>query len=176
MAIAFREEEFGEALKDFIGQIIATDYAEEPFDMKGAPGITRKGKVLCIKIGTDAYDKDQFEWYPPSNVKKTKWNYFIEALNTTGAMKDISIAGKTEDERMKSFAQSLLGMKFRLQEQECESLVKEKGVTKRFNIMLPVEYLGKAAIEPTAASVKQATIGETAPGEPVTTPPKEGID
>jgi len=211
MAIAFRDEEFGEALKDFVGQIVATDYAEEPFDMKGAPGITRKGKVLCIKIKTDVYDKEQYEWYPPSNVKKTKtgklqvsyrawtedwqayrihfclkrpiteaelsrlpvvkWQYFVEALNATGAMKDISIAGAKDDERMTSFAQSLLGMKFRFQEQECESLVKEKGgVQKKFNMTVPVEYLGKTPIE-AAAAVKQTTIGE-----PATTASPGGVD
>lgn len=169
--IAFAPEEFGEALKDFEGQIVAVDYADEPFGMKGAPGIQRTGKVLCTKIRTDAYEKDQFEWYPPSNVKKTKWAYFIEALNETGAMRDVDTAGKTGDEQMQSFAKSLLGMKFRYQERECESLVKEKGgAQKKFNLLVPVEYLGKAAIEE-APRVRQTTVGEavseTGTGEPV---------
>lgn len=188
--IAFKTEEFGEALKDFVGQIVATDYALEPFEMKGAPEITRKGKVLCIQVRTDVYDKDQYEWYPPSRVKKTKpvlepsrrrvttlflgfkehpaseqlsgvkWAYLIEALNAVGAMKDIAIGGANDDERMTSFAKSMLGMKFRWQEQECESLVKERGgAQKKFNLLVPVEYLGKTAIE-AAATVRQATIGE----------------
>ena len=222
--IAFKTEEFGEALKDFVGQIVATDYALEPFGMKGAPEIKRKGKVLCIQIRTDAYEKDQFEWYPPSRVKKTKtasehpvltsgcsyrlsahfggrysaagvipvepsrrgggapvlgfrtpppasnlagviWAYFIEALNAVGAMKDVSIAGASDEERMASVAQSLLGMSFRWQELECESLVKERGgAVKTFNLLTPIEYLGKTAIE-AAPEVRQATIGETV-GEP----------
>jgi len=167
--IAFKTEEFGEALKDFEGQIVAVDYAEEPFGMKGAPGITRAGKVLCVQVRTEVYEKPQYEWYrkrlalflhnPPSRVKKTKWAYLIEALNEVGAMKDVSMGGKTDDERMKSFAQSLLGMRFRFQELECESLVKESGVPKKFNIMLPVEYLGRKAIEE-APVVRQAVIGE----------------
>jgi len=157
--IAFKTEEFGDALKDFTGQIVAVDYAEEPFGMKGAPGIRRAGKVLCIRIRTEAYEKEQFEWYPPSRVNKTKWAYLIEALNETGAMKDVSMSGVNDDERMKSFANSLLGMRFRFQEQERESLVKEAGVTKKFNITLPVEYLGRAAIEE-APVVRQAMIGE----------------
>jgi len=158
-SIAFKDEEFGEALKDFVGQIVATDYADEPFGMKGAPGIQKRGKVLCIQIKTEVYEKPQYEWYPPSAVKKTKWQYFIEALNATGAMKEIVTGGTNDSERMKNFAQSLLGMKFRFQEQECESLVKEKGMVKKFNMTLPVEYLGKSAIEK-AVEVRQTQIGE----------------
>lgn len=169
-SIAFKTEEFGEALKDFVGQIVATDYALEPFGMKGAPDISRKEKVLAIQIQTEAYDKPQYEWYPPTRVKKTKWQYLIEALNQVGAMKDISIAGANDEERMKSFAQSLLGMTFRFQEQECESMVKLKGGgQKKFNLIIPVEYLGKKPIE-AAATVRQATIGEA-----VGAPPSEGV-
>ena len=158
--IAFKPEEATDALKEFVGQIVATDYSEEPFGMKGAPGIKRTGKVLCIQIRTDAYEKLQLEWYPPSRVKKTKWLYFIEALNTTGAMRDISIAGKDDEERMQSLARSLLGMTFRFEEQEFESLVRLKGGEfKRFSVLVPVEYLGKKPIEP-VPEVKQATIGE----------------
>lgn len=217
-SIAFKTEEFGEALKDFVGQIVDVDYALEPFGMKGAPEITRKTKVLAIQIRTPEYDKDQYEWYPPSRVKKTKpvsicfvfrvrirdistwvgsylrsrtggllsvtqsypsgfptgvkWAYFIEALNATGAMREVSIAGANDEERMQSMAKSLLGMEFRFQEVECESLVKLKGgEPKTFNLLTPVEYLGKKAIE-AAPEVRQATIGEAvgepAPGEVAT--------
>ncbi len=97
---------------------------------------------------------------PPSKVKKTKWLYFIEALVQTGAMKDINPAGATDDERMSNFAQSLLGMKFKWEERECESLVKVKGgELKKFSVLLPVAYLGKAPIEK-VPEVKQTTIGE----------------
>ena len=170
MSIAWKPEEATEALKEFVGQIVEVDYSEEPFGFKGAPDIQRRGKVLAVRIRTDAYEKDQYEWYPPSRVKKTKWLYFIEALNETGAMRDVSIAGRNDEERMQNFAQSLLGMVFRWREVECESLVKVKGGDfKKFNLLLPVEYLGKKPIEE-VAQVKQATIGE-----PVSEA-KEGID
>ena len=160
MAIAFKQEEFGEALKDFIGQIVDTEYSLTPFGFKGAPEIKRAGKVLAIMIRTGTYEKEQFEWYPPSRVKKTKWAYLIEALNAVGAMKDVSVAGATDDERMTGFGKSLLGMKFRWQEKEFESLVKEKGGGQKvFNLIVPIEYLGKAPID-AKAEVKQATIGE----------------
>jgi len=311
--IAFKPEEATDALKEFAGQIVGTDYSEEPFGMKGAPDIKRTGKVLCVQIRTDAYEKLQLEWYPPSRVKKTKkerghqfedfvaayftgyleaiidgegtitlttvkdgtsrfpyrfvplvsvsndnlellerlkswcgghicersdkkehyrwymtreamrvilpnlyliakwyqkdlllealdilncrgpcmteakfsrlveikkvinmlntskghssfvkWLYFIEALNTTGAMRDISIAGKDDEERMQSLAKSLLGMTFRFEEQGFESLVRVKGGDfKKFTMLVPVEYLGKKPIEP-VPEVRQATIGEVA--------------
>lgn len=92
-------------------------------------------------------------------------------------MRDLSIAGANDDERMKSLAQSLLGMKFRFNEVECESLVKVRGGEfKKFNVLLPVEYLGKSAIE-AAPEVRQTTIGEPtgapAVGEPVTPPTEQ---
>ena len=162
--IAFKPEEATDALKEYTGQIVATDYSEEPFGMKGAPEIKRTGKVLCLQIRTDAYDKPQYEWYPPSRVKKTKWLYFIEALNTTGAMRDVSIAGANDEERMQSLARSLLGMTFRWEEQEFESLVRVKGgAFKKFSVLVPVEYLGKKPIEQ-VPEVKQATIGEATSG------------
>jgi serine/threonine-protein kinase RIO1 len=102
-------------------------------------------------------------------VKKTKWLYFVEALNETGAMRDISVAGANDEERMQNFARSLLGMVFRWQEKECESLVKIRGGEfKKFNVLLPVEYLGKKPIE-AAPEVKQVSLEESAPK-------KEGID
>jgi len=96
------------------------------------------------------------------NLFTVKWLYFIEALNTTGAMRDISIAGANDEERMQSMARSLLGMVFRWAEQEFESLVRVKGgAFKKFSVLVPVEYLGKKPIE-AVPEVKQATIGEVA--------------
>jgi len=61
---------------------------------------------------------------------------------------------------MQSLARSLLGMTFRFEEQEFESLVRLKGGEfKRFSVLVPVEYLGKKPIEP-VPEVKQVTIGE----------------
>ncbi len=159
--IAFKPEEAREALKEYTAQVIEVQYSEKPFDFEGSPDIKRTGKVLGIKLHTDAYEKAQYEWYPPSKVKKTKWLYFIEALIQTGAMKDINPSGATDEERMKNFGQSLLGMKFKWEERECESLVKVTGGgVKKFSVLLPVEYLGKSVIEK-APEVQQTTIGET---------------
>jgi hypothetical protein len=161
MSIAFKPEEATDALKEYTGQIVATDYSEKPFDFKGAPEITRKGKVLGVQIRTAQYEKPQYEWYPPSKVKKTKWLFFIEALNQVGAMKDISTAGANDEERMTSISKSLLGMVFRWEERVEESLVKERGVgagQKKFSVLLPVEYLGKKPIEK-QPEVRSAEIG-----------------
>jgi hypothetical protein len=187
--IAFKPEEATEALKEFVGQIVAVDYSLEPFGFKGAPDIRRDTKVLGLQIRTEAYEKEQYEWYrnavsplPPQSAFESKedesrrgyssivkWLYFIEALNETGAMRDVSVAGANDEERMQNFARSLLGMVFRWQEKECESLVKIRGGEfKKFNVLLPVEYLGKKPIE-AAPEVKQVSLEESAPK-------KEGID
>jgi len=160
-AIAFKPEEAREALKEYDGQIIAVDYAEEPFGMAGAPGIERRGKVLCVKIKTDQYDKAQYEWYPPSKVKKTKWIVLLEALTEVGAMKDIKVVGATDEERMLSFADCLLGMKFKWEEREFESLVKAQGGgAKKFSVLVPTAYIGKLPIEK-EPEVRQSTIAES---------------
>ena len=159
-SIAFKPEEGREALKDYEGQVIEFDYSEKPFGFEGAADIKSRGKVFGIKIQTTVYDKPQFEWYPPSMVKKTKWLNLIEALQGTGAMNDIKVIGSTDEERMKSFGQSMLGMMFKFQEIECESLVKLKGgEAKKYSVLLPVAYLGKKPIEK-APEVRQATIEE----------------
>jgi hypothetical protein len=51
-------------------------------------------------------------------------------------------------------------MKFKWAERECESLVKVKGgELKKFDVLLPVEYLGKSVIE-AQPQVRQTTVGE----------------
>lgn len=171
--IAFTPEEGVEATKEFVGQVIATDYAEEPFGIKGNPAIQRKGKVFAVQIRTDQYEKEQLEWYVPTTVKKTKWLYLIEALHGLGAWKDMTLVGMTNDERMLSFARSMLGMKFRWMEVVKESLVRERAETftpgvnagfRKFSVLLPVEYLGKSPIEAKSTEdvVREATIGAEA--------------
>ena len=71
-AIAFVSDEMREAVKQFRGIIVKVDYSKEPFGFEGAPGIERKTPVLGVQIDTPDYDKPQYEWFPPSNVKKTK--------------------------------------------------------------------------------------------------------
>ncbi|MCD6148437.1 hypothetical protein J7J18_03635 [bacterium] len=141
-SIAFKPEELKEAKKDFVGQIVAAEYGEAPLGMEGRPDIPRR-KQLAIQIRTDEYEKDQFEWYPPSDKKLTKWAYFIEALAKTGALKDIRIEGSTDDERMQSFAKSLVGMKFRFVEYtDLPVIVKGKTI----ECILPEEYYGKSEV------------------------------
>lgn len=164
--IAFKQEELKDAKKDFVGQIIATDYAENPFGMVGAAEIKRTGPVLCIQIRTEAYEKDQYEWYPPSDKKMTKWAYFLETLTKVGAMHDITISGTNDEERMKSFAKSLIGMKARFIEMGFESMVKIAGEPKKFDLIVMEEYLGRAPVE-TAPEVRRAEVGAPeALGEP----------
>jgi len=142
--VAFSPDELKDAVKDFVGTIVDADYGIEPLGIKGRADIKRR-EQLCIQIRTDAYEKDQFEWVAPSNKKKTKWAYFIEALAKTGALRDIEISGDTDEERMKSFANSLIGMKFRwMQIQGLESIAKGREI----EMLLPEEYYGREEVSP----------------------------
>jgi hypothetical protein len=161
VSIAFKPEDAREAIKEYTGQIVAAEYSMKPFNFEGDPSIKRETKVLGIQLKTDEYEKPQYEWYPPSKVKKTKWIFLLEALIQTGAMKEISTAGASDDEIMENFRRSLLGMKFKWEEKECESLVKVRGGEfKRFTVLLPVAYLGKQPIV-AAPEIRQETVGES---------------
>ena len=69
--IEFEPDKFREAAKEFRGTIVNTDYAMQPFGFEGAPGIERKAKALGVQIDTPDYDKPQYEWLTPTNVRKT---------------------------------------------------------------------------------------------------------
>ncbi len=61
-------------------------------------------------------------------------------------MKDTVVKGTTDDERMTSFAKSLIGMKFRFVEYtNLPCIVQEKTLT----IILPEKYMGKTAVAET---------------------------
>ena len=159
MSVIFNPDQAQEALKDFDAQVIEMDYSLEPFGITGAEGIERKAKQLCLKLQADIYEKPQYVWLPPSRVKKTKWVEFLQALLNCGALNETKTEGATDEERIRSFGTSLLGMKFHFEEKQFESLVKEAGAYKKFSLLVPVKYLGKLPIT-VAGEVKQATIGE----------------
>lgn len=156
MSISFSPDEMKDVKRDFVGVIVAAEYALEPFGIKG--GIERTSKVLGIKVRSEQYDKDQPLWYPPSNRKRTKWDYWIQGLATTGALKDVDTKGLTDEERMQNFARSLIGMKMHFVEVERESPFREAKVWS----VEPVEYLGKQAV-PEAGQIVTAEVGEQAP-------------
>jgi len=181
--VSFVPENFKEAAKEFRGVIVRAEYGESPLGFEGRPDIARKPQ-LAIAIETPEYDKQQYEWYPPSNVRKTKpvsktwrlmsvssdgvihgitlisfrqglcfmefpagvsWAYFIEAMTKVGAMKDIKLEGATDQERLDSFAKSLIGMEFMFRQYaDLEIIVKDK----KIECLLPIEYFGKKDIAP----------------------------
>lgn len=69
--IAFTPDKLVDAKKDFRGIIIDAEYALEPFGFKGRADIERRMQ-MAIKIRTEEYEKDQLEWFPPSDKKLTK--------------------------------------------------------------------------------------------------------
>ena len=147
--IAFKPSDFKPYKKEFRGVIVDAEYSEAPFGIRGAPDIEEKQmqryggpvKKLGIRIRTEQYEKDQYEWFIPSNKINTRWYWFIEALDRCGALRDIKIEGLTDEERMQSFAKSLVGMEFYWVEEEREALGGRKT-----DVLLPIAYFGKKEI------------------------------
>lgn len=151
--IAFSPDKLVEAKKDFRGFIVDAEYALEPFGFKGRPDIERRPQ-MAIKIRTEEYEKDQLEWFPPSNKQLTKWAYLIAALAETGAMRDIVVKGETDEERMQSFTKSLIGMECRFVEKTgLESIAKGR----KLELILPTEYYGKKDVSP-VTDIKEESV------------------
>jgi len=112
--------------------------------MSGRADIEQRAQ-LCVQIRTEAYERDQYEWFAPSKVKLTKWYYFLDAMNKTGGLKDTISSGKDAAEKMKNFAKSLIGMNFRW----LERMNLEAVATPIKRLLLPEEYLGKVEVQKT---------------------------
>lgn len=157
LPIAFKPEDFRPYKKEFRGVIVAAEYSEEPFGIKGAPEVEaaqvqrygRPVKKLGIKIITEQYEKPQYEWLIPSNKMNTRWHWFIEALYKTGAMRDVKIEGVTDEEKMQSFAKSLIGMEFYWVEETRKALG-----GRETDVLLPVAYFGKKKVGEEVTEVK----------------------
>lgn len=126
-----------------------------PLGMTGRADIEQRAQ-LCIQIRTEHYELDQYEWFAPSKVRLTKWHYFLEALNKTGALKDTISKGKTAQVKMANFAKSLIGMNFRwLERMNLESAGSEP--LKR--LLLPEVYIGKVEVqEPTEIESEEVSL------------------
>ena len=143
-SIVFAPDEAVEATKDFVGHIVDAEYGLSPLGMSGRGDIEQRPQ-LCIQIRTEAYEKDQYEWFAPSKVLLTKWIYFIQALDTTGALKETNSSGKNSAEKMKNFSKSLVGMNFRW----LERMNLEAVATPIKRLLLPEEYLGRIEVQKT---------------------------
>jgi hypothetical protein len=150
-AVAFKPDEMIEARKDFRGIIIDADYGDTPLGIEGAPGFVRRPQ-LAIKISTEAYEREQIEWYAPSNKKKTRWAAFIEAMSKCGALKETKPEGVSDDDKLKSFAKSLIGMDCHFVELEVEVM----GQRGKSAVILPDEYYGRREV---TGEVKTETVG-----------------
>lgn len=139
MAIAFTPDGLKNATKDFKGVIVIAQYKQNP---------KFQGSQLEIEIQTEEYDKNQHEWYSPSDKKNTKWAHLIEALHKCGALKDISFEGQTVEEKMANFAKSLVGMQCRFVEfTDLPSIAKSRETNKyEIRAIVPTEYFGKVDV------------------------------
>lgn len=149
MAIAFTPDEMKSATKDFRGVIVVSEYIEN---------VRFGGNQLHIEIQTEEYDKNQHEWYAPSDKLKTKWAHLISYLSTSGALKDVSFEGETPDAQMDNFAKSLVGMDCRFVEfTDLPSIARNRDTGKfETRVIVPTEYFGRTEV----GAVQEEAVGE----------------
>jgi len=145
--VVFKPEELAEVKKEFRGVVRSASYEENP---------RFGGMQLHVVISTEAYEKDQHEWYPPSNRRLTKWAYLLEALAANGALREIPVKGETDEERIKSFAAGLVGMEFDWEERLVPTIA-----GRDVEVLLPVDYHGR---KPIPAKPRVEEVGPGAPG------------
>lgn len=72
----------------------------------------------------------------------------------TGAIRDVVVKGETDEERMQSFAKSLIGMEFRwIEKTNLDSIAKDRTL----ELLLPEEYFGRKDISPVTA-IKEESV------------------
>ena len=153
--VAWRPDEFTEAKREFRGRIVRADwgsadpaspyYSQWVFPPEAPEDIRQRQverKVIAVRIEIAPIDQaweNLYEWYTVSNVRQSKWWYFMDALHRLKAPFDTK--GNTEPERLTNFCKSLLGMEFKWVDHEN---LPTAGRTTIKRILLPVEYYGKA--------------------------------
>jgi hypothetical protein len=155
--VAFTPEEFVEPRREFRGRIVRAEwgcadkeskyYNEWVFPTQAPADIRerqaeRQAYALRIEImPIDRPWNNIYEWYSLSQVRLSKWDYFIRALTATKA--EIDTKGNTVEERLNNFCKSLVGMEFKWV--ESTDLPTLGGRTIR-RLLLPTEYYGKTEV------------------------------
>ncbi|MEM1891128.1 MAG: hypothetical protein QXI45_01875 [Thermofilaceae archaeon] len=155
--VAWRPDEFKELVREFRGRIVRAEWGSASPSSKHynawvfppeAPEDIRQRQAergaLAMRVEIMPIDQpwnNVYEWYTISDVRLSKWYYFIDALHRTGA--PINTSGNTDEERLNSFCKSLIGMEFKWQEFDLPTIGGK--IIKR--LLLPVEYYGKFEVE-----------------------------
>lgn len=110
--IAWSEEEEKEYL-EYTGVVVRAEYNTEWANSQKFEG--RVNLRLELQVEDPEDWENQYIWVPPSDKKGSRWSIFRENLKKTGAWKDLKIQGTTDEERMQSLCQNIIGMKFRVE-------------------------------------------------------------
>ncbi|MEM4167683.1 MAG: hypothetical protein QXW98_04510 [Candidatus Caldarchaeum sp.] len=154
MSIPFMASGFREARREFRGRIVRAEwgsadpsnprYNKWVFPEEAPEEIRQRQKerqATAIRVEIMPVDQDWnnlFEWYTISDIRLSKWYYFIDSLAKTKA--PTNTAGNTDEERLDNFTKSLVGMEFKWSDYE-NLPTAGRAVIKR--LLLPVEYYGK---------------------------------
>jgi hypothetical protein len=152
--MAFSPESFREAVREFRGVIVraewgsadpASPYYNEWVFVPSAPEDVRERQrergALAVRIEIAVKDRSWqniYEWYTYSEVRLSKWYYFIDALTRLKIPFDAS--GNTLEERLTNFCNSLVGVDAKWVDHEDLPTVGKRTIKR---LLLPVEYYGK---------------------------------
>lgn len=150
--VAWRPEEFTEARREFRGRIIRAEWGTPEGKYKNdwvfppnAPEDIRQRQVergaVAVRIEIMPIDKSWeniYEWYTVTDIRLSKWFYFIDSLNRTKT--PYSFEGNTVAERLSNFCKSLVGMEFKWEDHENLPTVGRNPIKR---LLLPTEYYGK---------------------------------
>lgn len=152
--VAWSPEEFVEAKREFRGRIVRVEWGSADPESKyynswvfppDAPEDIRQRQAergqIAIRVEIMPVDRpwnNIYEWYGLSDVRLTKWYYFLQSLKRLNV--DVNMSGNTNVERLNNFCSSLVGCEFKWEDNENLPTVGGK-VIKR--LLLPVEYYGR---------------------------------
>lgn len=171
---AFKPDEFSDALVSFRGIVSRIEY-DTDWVYAGSPFDRERGKRLRMEIVTEEFKKPQYEWLTPTKSKGTKWEMFIKAMEASGANKDITVRGLTDDEKRVNWANQLLGMDCQWDRKMFASPFKKKQEEKELRLTVPVKYFGRVA-EEMIPKPEMGITEEEIPAEPEETAVPGGIE
>jgi hypothetical protein len=152
--VAFKIDEFTEPKREFRGRIVRAEWGtanpDDPhynpwvFPENAPEDIRERQKergAMAIRIEIMPLDQSWdniYEWYTVTNVRLSKWYYFIDALTRLNIPFDTS--GDTTPEKLTNFCRSLVGVEAKWVDHEDLPTIGKKTIKR---LLLPVEYYGK---------------------------------
>lgn len=155
---AWATDEFREPKREFRGRIVRVEWGSADPQSKhhnpwvfppNAPEDIRERQVergaYALRVEIMPIDQpwqNLYEWYTISDVRMSKWWYFMDSLKRLGLI--YHPKGNTPEERFNGFCEFLLGQEFKWSEFNDLPTVGRRRISR---LLLPVEYYGKYEVQ-----------------------------